>query len=50
MFTSEEGLGTVSYHYMVNNMPKYFFHNGSIAILYKYMLYFITKSMLGVYS
>ena len=25
------------------------FHNGSIAILYKYILYFITKVILGIY-
>ena len=25
------------------------FHNGPIAILCKYMLYFITKLMLGIY-
>ena len=25
------------------------FHNGPIAILYKYILYFITKLILGIY-
>ena len=29
--------------------PNIEFHNGPIAILYKYMLYFKTKVILGIY-